>query len=122
MAEAQTIPAVRGLRAMLRDRFGRPPEPVEHLLTWLYIKCLALQAGVPSVVASEQEYIIKLPDVHDELRMRLIRRFQRDDQVRIGPQFVRIMRRAVADEWVSKIIEVLEVIQPATASAQMVTR
>jgi transcription-repair coupling factor (superfamily II helicase) len=122
MAEAQTIPAVRGLRAMLRDRFGRPPEPVEHLLTWLYIKCLALQAGVPSVVASEQEYIIKLPDVHDELRMRLIRRFQRDNQVRIGPQFVRIMRRAVADEWVSKIIEVLEVIQPATASAQMVTR
>ena len=38
LAEAQTIVAVKGLRAMLRDRFGKPPEPVEHLLTWLHIK------------------------------------------------------------------------------------
>jgi transcription-repair coupling factor (superfamily II helicase) len=115
MAEAQTVAAVRGLRAMLRDRFGKPPEPVENLLTWLTIKSLALQAGVPSVVASEQEYIIKLPDVHDEMHNRLVRRFQRHPFVKIGPQFVRILRRAVGEQWIEQIVQVLEVIQPVTA-------
>lgn len=115
MAEAQTVAAVRGLRAMLRDRFGKPPEPVENLLTWLTIKSLALQAGVPSVVASEQEYIIKLPDVHDEMHNRLVRRFQRHPIVKIGPQFVRIVRRAVGEQWIEQIIQVLEVIQPVPA-------
>jgi len=115
MAEAQTVAAVRGLRAMLRDRFGKPPEPVENLLTWLTIKSLALQAGVPSVVASEQEYIIKLPDVHDEMHNRLVRRFQRHPIVKIGSQFVRIVRRAVGEQWIEQIIQVLEVIQPVPA-------
>ena len=112
MAEAQTVAAVIGLRHMLRDRFGRPPEPVEHLLTWLHIKSLALQAGVPSVVASEQEYIIKLPDGHDALRLRLQRRFMRDKHIKIGPQFVRIGRYSAGDQWLAHIIAVLETVQP----------
>ncbi|MBM4412949.1 MAG: transcription-repair coupling factor [Chloroflexi bacterium] len=112
MAEAQTVAAVIGLRHMLRDRFGRPPEPVEHLLTWLHIKSLALQAGIPSVVASEQEYIIKLPDGHDALRLRLQRRFMRDKHIKIGPQFVRIGRYSAGDQWLAHIIAVLETVQP----------
>jgi len=112
LAEAQTVVAVKGLRHMLRDRFGRPPEPVEHLLTWLHIKSLALQSGIPSVVASEQEYIIKLPDGHDELRLRLQRRFMRDKHIKIGPQFVRIGRQQAGKEWLNQIIAVLEAVQP----------
>jgi transcription-repair coupling factor (superfamily II helicase) len=115
LAEAQTLVAVKGLRAMLRDRFGKPPEPVEHLLTWLHIKSLALQAGVPSVVASEQEYIIKLPDGHDELRTRLARRFIRERHIKIGPQFVRIARYQAGDAWLEHIIAVLECLQPTAA-------
>jgi transcription-repair coupling factor (superfamily II helicase) len=113
LAEAQTVAAVRGLRAMLRDRFGKPPEPVEHLLTWLHIKSLALQAGVPSVVATEQEYIIKLPDGHDETRAKLTRRFLREPAVKIGPQFVRIARQRAASAWLDHIVAVLETLQPA---------
>ena len=115
LAEAQTLVAVKGLRAMLRDRFGKPPEPVEHLLTWLHIKSLALQAGVPSVVASEQEYIIKLPDGHDELRTRLARRFIRERHIKIGPQFVRIARYQAGDAWLEHIVAVLECLQPTAA-------
>jgi len=114
MAEAQTVVAVKGLRHMLRDRFGRPPEPVEHLLTWLHIKSLALQSGVPSVVASEQEYIIKMPDGHDELRLRLQRRFMRDKHIKVGPQFVRIGRQHAGKEWLNQIISVLEAVQTTT--------
>ena len=112
LAEAQTVAAVRGLRAMLRDRFGKPPEPVEHLLTWLHIKSLALQAGVPSVVASEYEYIIKLPDGHDDARARLTRRFLREPAVKIGPQFVRIARQRAGNAWITHIVDVLESLQP----------
>ena len=111
MAEAQTVAAVRGLRQMLRDRFGRPPDPVENLLTWLHIKCLALQVGVPSVVASEQEYIIRLPDGNEVVRARLQRRYLRDRIVKIGPQFVRFTRQAVGTAWLEYIIAVLETMQ-----------
>jgi transcription-repair coupling factor (superfamily II helicase) len=111
MAEAQTVAAVRGLRQMLRDRFGRPPDPVENLLTWLHIKCLALQVGVPSVVASEQEYIIRLPDGNEAVRARLQRRYLRDRIVKIGPQFVRFTRQSVGTAWLEYIIAVLETMQ-----------
>ena len=111
MAEAQTVAAVRGLRQMLRDRFGRPPDPVENLLTWLHIKCLALQVGVPSVVASEQEYIIRLPDGNEAVRARLQRQYLRDRIVKIGPQFVRFTRQAVGTAWLAQIIAVLEAMQ-----------
>jgi hypothetical protein len=57
---------------------------VENLLTWLHIKCLALQVGVPSVVASEQEYIIRLPDGNESVRTRLQRRYLRDRIIKIG--------------------------------------
>src|SRR5699024_4843064 len=62
MAEAQTPVAVRELRNDLRDRFGDLPAAAEALLTWLLIKALALQAGVTSIVTTDEEFIVRLPE------------------------------------------------------------
>jgi transcription-repair coupling factor (superfamily II helicase) len=111
MAEAQTPRQVRELRQELRDRFGEPPPPAECLLTWLLLKALALSAGVTSVVTSDEEFIIRLPEGAHE-REKLTRRFARNPAIRIGPQFVRLDRRTYNfngdDKWIAAVTEVLE--------------
>lgn len=110
MAEAQVPAAVRALRRELRDRFGEPPPPAEHLLTWLQIKALALNAGVSSIVTTDEEFIIRLPIVGEVERDRLRRRFGRDSSIKVGPQFIRLDRRQLNGNWVEKLVDVLEVL------------
>ncbi|PMP79397.1 MAG: transcription-repair coupling factor, partial [Roseiflexus castenholzii] len=114
MAEAQTPEAVHDLRQELRDRFGELPAPAEQLLIWLRIKALALAAGVTSVVTTDEEFIVRLPEGANRQRTRLERRFARTRGIRIGPQFVRIDRRvhnAGGDPaWIEVVCEVLEVL------------
>jgi transcription-repair coupling factor (superfamily II helicase) len=108
MAEAHTPQAVRDLRRELEDRFGKPPEPTEHLLTWLLIKALALQAGVTSIVTTDEEFIVRLPEGGALDREKLRRRFGRDSTVRVGPQFARLDRRSLDGRWVELLTNVLE--------------
>jgi transcription-repair coupling factor (superfamily II helicase) len=114
MAEAQTPRQVRELRQELRDRFGEAPDPAECLLTWLQIKALALASGVTSVVTTDEEFIIRLPEGGVSEREKLMRRFGRNSAVRIGPQFVRLDRRTYNfngdNKWIAAVTEVLETI------------
>jgi transcription-repair coupling factor (superfamily II helicase) len=110
MVAAETLEEVRGLRQELQDRFGDPPTPALHLLTWLQIKALALQAGVSAVTTAADEFVIRLPILEAPARERLRRRFSRDASVKIGPQFVRLDRRALAAEWSEKLMGVLEIL------------
>ncbi len=106
LAAATTAQELRLLRAELNDRFGPPPQAAEHLLTWLELKALALRAGVPSIATGEDEIVVRLPDDmhrHREAIMKLM-----DEVVRVGPQFIRINRRAVGDAWIARLREVLE--------------
>jgi transcription-repair coupling factor (superfamily II helicase) len=112
MADAQTPRQVRELRQELRDRFGEPPEPAESLLTWLNIKALALAAGVGSVVTTDEEFIIRLPEGGTREREKLTRRYAKTQTVKIGPQFVRLDRRTYNQNgdnaWIEAVTEVLE--------------
>jgi transcription-repair coupling factor (superfamily II helicase) len=112
MADAQTPRQVRELRQELRDRFGEPPEPAECLLTWLNIKALALAAGVGSVVTTDEEFIIRLPEGGVREREKLARRYAKTQSVKIGPQFVRLDRRTYNQNgdnaWIAAVTEVLE--------------
>jgi transcription-repair coupling factor (superfamily II helicase) len=110
MGEAQTPSEVRGLRQELRDRFGELPEPAEHLLTWLLIKSLALLANVSSVLTTSEEFIVRLPEAKLLDRDRLRRHFVRDKTIKVGPQFVRLDRRMLGEEWIPKLEELLEVL------------
>ncbi len=108
LADVQTPQAVRDLRQELRDRFGEPPEPAAHLLTWLMIKALALKAGVASIITTDEEFIVRMPVGVD--RSALQRRYNRDPAVKVGPQFVRLDRRELRGEWVPALTGVLETI------------
>jgi transcription-repair coupling factor (superfamily II helicase) len=128
LAEVQTPAQVRDLRQELRDRFGEPPAPAEQLLTWLLIKALCLQAGVPSVVTTDEEFIVRLPELGPAARERLRRSLPRDPAVRLGPQFLRLDRRSVRDAWVAPLTGLLETLagvagvgaQPTKTGAQRV--
>ncbi len=113
LAEAQVPEHVRDLRQELRDRFGDLPEPAECLLTWLMIKVLALRAGVSSIVTTDEEFVVRLPEGGLAEREALRRRFNRDRAVRIGPQFVRLDRRELRGEWIPAVTGVLETIGSA---------
>lgn len=110
MVEAQAPEEVRELRQELNDRFGKPPGEALQLLTWLQIKALALQAGVTSVVTMSDEFVIRLPIIDASMRDRLRRRFGRDANVKIGPQFIRLDRRSLGNTWSEKLMHVLEVL------------
>jgi transcription-repair coupling factor (superfamily II helicase) len=107
LANTTTTEQITQLRAELRDRFGPLPAPAEQLLLWLEFKALALQAGVPSIATGEDEITIRLPANGVLDRNRLQRRFSAE-QVRVGPQFVRINRRSVKEHWVEVLRDVLE--------------
>jgi transcription-repair coupling factor (superfamily II helicase) len=112
MAEAQTPDAVRELRSDLRDRFGDLPEAAECLLQWLLIKAMALQAHVTSIVTTDDEFVVRLPEGGNLEREKLRRRYGRDPNVRIGPHFVRLDRRVLnrdgSEEWLAALTGVLE--------------
>ncbi|MGQ9892316.1 MAG: transcription-repair coupling factor [Roseiflexus sp.] len=115
MAEVQTPEAVHDLRQELRDRFGELPEPAEQLLIWLRIKALALAAGVTSIVTTDAEFIVRLPEGNNQARIQLERRFARARGIRIGPQFARLDRRvynAGGDSaWIEIVCEALTVVR-----------
>lgn len=110
LADAQTPEAWRDLRQELRDRFGEPPEPADCLLTWLLIKTLALQSGVTSIVTTNEEFIMRLPEGNTVNRELLRRRYGRDLVVKVGPQFLRLDRREIKGSWVEKMTDVLHVL------------
>ncbi len=123
MVEAQSPDEIEGLRQELRDRFGEVPEPAEHLLIWLHIKVLALAAGVPSVITSENEFIVRLPVLGALERERLKRHFARERGVHVAQQSIRLERRMLKSRWIGVLTDVLEVVgqqvgrAPASASA-----
>ncbi len=110
MVEAQTVQEVKELRQELQDRFGDPPPEALQLLIWLQIKALALMAGVSSVITTGEEFVIRLPILEGGQRERLRRRYIRDASVKVGPQYVRLDRRALESAWSEKIMGVLEVL------------
>jgi transcription-repair coupling factor (superfamily II helicase) len=107
LSQAETTQDIIYLRQELRDRFGPIPEPAEHLLLWLQLKVLALRAGVPSIATGEDEIVVRLPLNTTIDRAALQRQFN-DGQVRVGPQFVRLNRRAAGAQWPETLKTILE--------------
>jgi transcription-repair coupling factor (superfamily II helicase) len=106
LVQATTPEDIRQLRTELKDRFGQVPEPAEHLLLWLQLKALALRAGVSSISTGEDEITIRLPTDKFVDRDGLQRQFS--GSVRFGPQFARINRRVVGEQWADTVRAVLE--------------
>ncbi len=110
MIDAATIEDVRSLRQELIDRFGGPlPEPVLHLIFWLQIRLLALQAGVVSITTEGDLFLIRLATLlSPNLRERLRRRFPRDKALAFGQQSIRLDRRLAGAQWPERLLAVVE--------------
>jgi transcription-repair coupling factor (superfamily II helicase) len=63
---------------------------------------------VTSIVTTDEEFIVRLPDGGAADRELLRRRYSRDRTVKIGPQFLRIDRRELKEDWIKALTNVLE--------------
>ena len=50
------------IEAELRDRFGEPPEEVEHLLALIRVRIRCVSLGMDSVVEREREIVLRPVD------------------------------------------------------------
>jgi transcription-repair coupling factor (superfamily II helicase) len=51
---------IQAFRSELRDRFGRPPQEVDHLLYQMQVKLLASEAGVQSITTERKQLLLHL--------------------------------------------------------------
>ncbi len=80
LAQASAPEAVEALRVELRDRFGRLPESVEHLLALTELKVLAAEKGVSSLEVESN-------------RLKLMRN---GDYISLGGKFPRLAKTTAA--------------------------
>ncbi|HEY0070555.1 MAG TPA: transcription-repair coupling factor, partial [Chloroflexia bacterium] len=109
MAASMTPAQVRDFGRELQDRFGPLPEPAANLLEVVRLKGLAITAGVESIRALAEEYLIVVPEdspIPESVRMRLQRKHK--DLLKTSPHQVRISRARAGDRWRDIVAEVLE--------------
>jgi transcription-repair coupling factor (superfamily II helicase) len=109
LAASMTPAQVRDFGKELQDRFGTLPEPAANLLEVVRLKGLAITAGVESIRALAEEYLIVVPEdspIPEHVRMRLQRKHK--DLLKTSPHQVRINRARAGEKWQETVAEVLE--------------
>ncbi|MDQ5823897.1 MAG: transcription-repair coupling factor [Chloroflexota bacterium] len=109
LAASMTPAQVRDFGKELQDRFGTLPEPAANLLEVVRLKGLAITAGVESIRALAEEYLIVVPEdspIREHVRMRLQRKHK--DLLKTSPHQVRINRARAGEKWQATVAEVLE--------------
>ncbi|MDQ6695489.1 MAG: transcription-repair coupling factor, partial [Chloroflexota bacterium] len=109
MAASMTPAQVRDLTSELEDRFGALPEPAANLVEVVRLKGLAIGAGVESIRALAEEFLIVVPEhrpILEGLRLKLQRKHR--DTLKVTPHQVRISRARVGDRWKDVLSAVLE--------------
>jgi transcription-repair coupling factor (superfamily II helicase) len=80
LAECDDRSTVKALEAELVDRFGRPPEPVKHLLTLTDLKVLAADREVTRIESEDNRLILT----------------RQGDFIQVGGRFPRLTGRSVS--------------------------
>jgi transcription-repair coupling factor (superfamily II helicase) len=109
MAASMTPGQVRDMGREMQDRFGPLPEPAINLLEVVKLKGLAITAGVESIRALDQDFLIQTPtdqEIPEPLRFKLHRKHR--DVLKTSPHQVRINRSRAGVRWKDILTEVLE--------------
>lgn len=109
MAASMNPAQVRDLTRELQDRFGPLPEPASNLVEVVRLKGLAISAGVDSIRALAEEYLITVPEdcpIAEAVRLRLQRGHR--EMLKTSPHQVRISRARAGEQWQSILTQVLE--------------
>jgi len=101
MAAADDEAAVREIELELRDRFGRPPAPVRHLLIVLRLRVLAHLAGASSIGREGTVVAMRWPEARPVDRARLIAALGKDAIV--GQHRVAIPFEGPPERWLPHV-------------------
>jgi len=96
------------VRTELTDRFGEPPEPVEHLFALISLRLRAAALGIESVVEREREIVVR-PVATAGLEQRLRRRLGR--AVKITPNSIRLRLPDLTIPWQEAVDVVLDAVE-----------
>jgi len=108
LARLTDIAAVESITTEMADRFGTPPEPVNHLLALLRLKVTAMHCGFESIVARDGDIVITARRTMAPNRVALYRRFRNDVRVQLG--VIRIPRHLLKPDWLADLQELLPTI------------
>ena len=111
LANLEQPEQVESMIAELADRFGTLPDPVAHLLGLVELKTEAGAFGFESIVARDNEVVLKLKRTVAPDRVALYRRFRNSAVVHLGE--IRIPRRQFSSEtidWLAELRELLPLV------------
>ncbi len=114
VASAETLAEVNHVEAELRDRFGEPPEEVEHLLALIRVRIRCAALGIQSVVEREREIVLR-PVETASLKGRGLERAL-GSALRFTPNSVRIRMSEIEIPWEQALDAVIAAIEQSQRS------
>ena len=114
IASADSLPAVSALEEELRDRFGEPPEEVEHLLALIRVRIRCAALGMESVVEREREIVLRPVETRG-LKGAGLERWL-GDAIRFTPNSIRIRTSELEIPWDHALEGVIRAIESAQRS------
>ncbi|HET8587123.1 MAG TPA: TRCF domain-containing protein, partial [Candidatus Limnocylindria bacterium] len=119
--EVAAVPTLHQLgekRDELTDRFGDPPEEVEHLLALIRLRLRCEQLGIDSVVEREREIVIRpvsLPDSGEASLKRVLGK-----AIRFTPSSIRIRLLELRTTWQDALDAVLDRVEQSRVEERAV--
>jgi len=109
VASVETLGDVIQIEDELRDRFGEPPEEVEHLLALIRVRIRCSALGMQSVVEREREIVLR-PVETEKLKNRGLERVM-GSALRFTPNSVRIRMPELEMPWEKALDAVIDAIE-----------
>jgi len=109
VASVETLGDVTQIGDELRDRFGEPPEEVEHLLALIRVRIRCSALGMQSVVEREREIVLR-PVETEKLKNRGLERVM-GSALRFTPNSVRIRMPELEIPWEQALDAVIHAIE-----------
>ncbi|HET8587258.1 MAG TPA: transcription-repair coupling factor, partial [Candidatus Limnocylindria bacterium] len=118
VAAVPTLHQLSEKRDELTDRFGDPPEEVEHLLALIRLRLRCEQLGIDSVVEREREIVIRPVSVPESSQAAIKRALGK--AVRFTPSSIRIRLLELTTTWQEALDAVLDRVEMAQATERAV--
>ena len=106
IADLCTLSELAGLANEFRDRFGPPPEEVQHLLYQIKVKLLADKVGLNAIYPENGKIVLRFPKPPDDTPSRAFPYLGND--IRVSKNSVRILRGQQGGDWQTRLVEILQ--------------
>jgi transcription-repair coupling factor (superfamily II helicase) len=114
IAGLATLADAEALDAEVRDRFGAPPPPLQHLLTLVRLRLIARDAAVASIRSEGREIVVTAVEGRPFAARRLP---ALPAGVQLGRAQLRLDRDALGEEWLVPLEALLRLLSGASATS-----